>query len=153
MILLPQKIMSPSTPNLQQMNMQQQLQIQQQNYQQITRAGGTPPPTQEQIKASWQQQLQGKAPQLTKQQQLEKEMVEILREVQKSEQDAQQNDYYHSPEYVNDVPNYIKAKDLIKSMLEGKIPLSVKDAYYFMEAAYGKLHLTYDEYNKLIKNF
>ena len=26
-----------------------------------------------------------------------------------------------------------------KSMLDGKIPLSVKDAYYYEEAAYGKL--------------
>ncbi len=148
----PNPLQAHTVPSLQQMQLERQMQIQQQNYQQILNMGGTLPPTQEQIKTAWQQQIQGKTPPPNRQQQIEKEMVEILREVQKSEKGTQQNDYYHSQEYVKDVPNYTKARDLIKSMLDGKIPLSIKDAYYFEEASYGNLHLSYEEYNKVIKN-
>lgn len=64
----------------------------------------------------------------------------------------QQANYYNSPQYLDDVTNYISAKDFIREMLEGKRPLSIKDAYYKAEAAYGNLLLTYTEYNALIKD-
>lgn len=37
-------------------------------------------------------------------------------------------------------------------MLEGKRPLSIKDAYYIVEASYGNLLLSHDEYTALIKS-
>ena len=139
-------------PTLQEMREQEQWLIEQQNQKLLQQFNNTPKPTKEDIAEIQQYQQQGKAPQQNNQQRIQKQMFDLLQEIRQDETKLAQTDYYHSPEYVNDVPNYVKAKDLIKSMLDSKIPLSVKDAYYFMEASYGKLHLSYDEYNTLIKN-
>jgi len=39
---------------------------------------------------------------------------------------------------------------MLKDMLSGKQKLSVKDAYFAVESAYGNLHLTSEEYNNTI---
>lgn len=139
-------------PSLQEMREQQQWEIEQQNARIQQQFNNTPKPTKQDITELQQNQLQGKAPNPNQQQQMRKEMFGLLEEIRKNDQLAQDRDYYHSLEFIQDGPNYIKAKDLIKSMLDGKIPLSLKDAYYFEEAAYGKLHLTYEEYNKTIND-
>lgn len=89
--------------------------------------------------------------QVSAQRKLEIEIAELLREAEQKSFIIGEGAYYTSPRYLNDLPNYIKAKNLIKDMLAGKQPLSVKEAYYFQEAAYGNLHLSYQEYNDIIK--
>lgn len=61
-----------------------------------------------------------------------------------------QLEYYQSKQYLNDLSHFEKVKDMLKDMLSGKQHLSIKDAYFAVEAAYGNLHLTYEEYNKII---
>jgi hypothetical protein len=139
-------------PSMQEMREQEQWQIQQQNQKLLQQFNNAPKPTKEDIAELQQNQQQGKAPNPNQQQQMRKEMSELLEEVRKNNQLAQDKDYYQSAEYIQDVPNYTNAKDLIKSMLDGKIPLSIKDAYYYEEASYGKLHLSYEEYNKVIND-
>lgn len=80
----------------------------------------------------------------------EKAMVDLLHEVNDNYRAISEMEYYSSSRYLNDLPNYVKAKDLINGMLQGKKPLSIKDAFYFSESAYGNLPLTYDEYNNII---
>jgi hypothetical protein len=89
--------------------------------------------------------------QITPKMRLEREMVDLLRESQYNSSVIGDAKYYNSIQYLKDLPNYTKAKDLIKEMVEDKRALSIKDAYFLAESAYGNLHLTYDEYNKLIK--
>src|SRR5690606_21202592 len=112
--------------------------------------GNEPPPTQEEIRRAQQRQLEGKAPDMTPRQKMEKEMVEILRAAQHNTALINEKNYYRSSYYLNDLPAYERAKELIRRMLEDSAEISVKDAYYFSEAAYGRLHLTYSEYTSLI---
>lgn len=88
--------------------------------------------------------------QMTPQAKLEKEMTELLRENQSINSITNEKDYYNSDYFKNDLSGYIKAKQAIQEMLDGKQSLSIKDAFYFSEAAFGDLHLTYNEYNKTI---
>ncbi|WKZ76256.1 MAG: hypothetical protein QY303_05020 [Vicingaceae bacterium] len=88
--------------------------------------------------------------QMTPQAKLEKEMTELLRENQSINSITNEKDYYNSDYFKNDLSGYIKAKQVIQEMLNGKQNLSIKDAFYFSEAAFGDLHLTYNEYNKTI---
>ncbi|MDB5227818.1 MAG: hypothetical protein JWN78_2011 [Bacteroidota bacterium] len=146
----PNPIQPPYVPSLEQLRNNSQTQINSTNYEAMKKTGYVSPPTQADIIANQQRQLQGKPPKLSKQQELEKEMTSLLQELTKNNQLAHEEDYYHSSKYLNDLPNYVKAKSRIKDMLDGKIPLSVKDAYYLAESAYGNVPLTYEEYNKLI---
>lgn len=112
--------------------------------------GQTPPPTQADIAAQQQRQLEGKPPEQTLKEKVMQDMASLLKEADRKSAELKSTDYYNSPEYLNDQPNYINAKDFIKEMLDGKRPLSIKDAYYKSESAYGNLLLSYEEYNKLI---
>ena len=89
--------------------------------------------------------------QMTPQAKLEKEMTELLRENQSINSITNEKDYYNSDYFKNDLSGYIKAKQVIQEMLNGKQSLSIKDAFYFSEAAFGDLHLTYQEYTNIIK--
>ncbi|WKZ76197.1 MAG: hypothetical protein QY303_04715 [Vicingaceae bacterium] len=89
--------------------------------------------------------------QMTPQAKLEKEMVDLLRENQYGNSITSEQDYYNSDYFKNDLTNYIKAKNIVKEMLEGKRALSIKDAFYYSEAAYGNLHLSYQEYVNTIE--
>lgn len=75
----------------------------------------------------------------------------VLNEVAYTDFQMQSSGYYDSLRYKNDFPNYLKTKQHFKEMLSGKRKLSLKDAYYEMEAAYGSLHLTYKEYSDIIE--
>lgn len=90
--------------------------------------------------------------QMTPSMRIEKEMTEAWNEASYNNAMVSEYDYYNSPKFVNDFPNYIKAKDLIKEMLEGKKALSVKDAYFLSESAYGNLQVSYEEYSKIIQD-
>jgi hypothetical protein len=143
---------APTVPSLSESHQQEQLRIQQQNRQLMQQFGHTPPPTQADIQAAQQRQLQGKPPELAPRMKMEKEMVEILKESQNSNSATNEKGYYNSAEFKNDLSNYIKAKDIIKAMLNNQQNLSIKDAFYFSEAAFGSLHLNNQEYNNTIKS-
>jgi hypothetical protein len=124
--------------------------VRQQQKQTMQVMGQTPPPTQADIGAQQQRQLEGKPPEQTLKEKVMQDMASLLKEADRKSAELKSTDYYNSPEYLNDQPNYLTAKDFIKEMLDGKRPLSIKDAYYKSESAYGNLLLSYDEYNKLI---
>lgn len=89
--------------------------------------------------------------QMTPQAEMEKEMVELLKESQYANSITNEKDYYNSDYFKKDLSGYIKAKEVIKEMLSNQQSLSIKDAFYFSEAAFGNLHLSYQEYNNIIK--
>ncbi|MGV6861020.1 MAG: hypothetical protein ACWA41_04565 [Putridiphycobacter sp.] len=70
----------------------------------------------------------------------------ILNEVNKINQHFSHSNYYSSTKFQNDFSNYKKAKNTLKLMLSGKKALSIRDAIYQIEAAYGNLHLSYEQY-------
>ncbi|MCU0443107.1 MAG: hypothetical protein MUE96_11975 [Bacteroidia bacterium] len=123
-----------------------------QNLEYRQKFGHDPQPTQQSIADAQERQRNGKPPELTPREKMMQQVNESLVQDQKRNSEVVQSDYYHSPEYIADLPNYTGAIDFIREMLEGKRKLSVKDAYYKAEAAFGRLHLTYDEYNSLIKS-
>lgn len=59
--------------------------------------------------------------------------------------------HYTSPEFTQQTQAFTNALQKIKNMLNGKTPLSLKDAYYAIENAYGNPYLTKKEYNEQIK--
>lgn len=122
------------------------------NLRHVQQFGNKPLPTQQSIAAEQERQIQGKAPELSPMEKMMRQVNESLVEDQKKNANAQQTDYYHSPVYLADLPNYTNAIDFIMEMLEGKRKLSVKDAYYQAEAAFGNLQLNNQEYNTLIKS-
>ncbi len=126
--------------------------IEETNRQQMQLFGNQPPPSQEDIRKAQQRQIEGKPPELSPREKMEKEMVELLWETQYNSAVANSKGYYNSQTYLMDVSDYIQARDRIRKMLYDSIPLSIKDAYYFSEAAYGTLHLTYGEYIALIES-
>lgn len=89
--------------------------------------------------------------QISSQLKLEKEMTELLRENQSITSITNEKDYYNSDKFKNDLLGYIKAKQVIQDMLNGKQNLNIRDAFYFSEAAFGDLHLSYQEYTDIIK--
>lgn len=144
-----QQPLAPSTMQLQQ---EQQLRIQQQNREVMQRMGFTPPPTQAEIVASQQRHIHGKAPEPTKHDKIQIEVNSLLVEANKEEKKRNEADYYHSSQYLDDLPKYIEAKQIISNMLLNKGVLSIKDAYYVAEAAYGNLLLAKNEYDHLIQS-
>jgi len=143
---------APQPMSLQNYNKQQQQQILQQNQQTMSKFGYTTPPTQADIKTAQQNMLHGQAPAPTRQEQLNKQVEDLLIEADKDLEKLKNTNYYASDAYTKDLPNYIIAKDKIINMLDGKTPLSIKDAYYYMELAYGNVPLGYTEYNNIIRN-
>lgn len=61
------------------------------------------------------------------------------------------SDFYYSSEFATKSKSYNNAFNTLKNMLTGKIPLSVKDAYYEIESANGNTFLSKEEYNHQIK--
>ena len=87
---------APTVPSLSETRQQQQLRIEQQNRQLMQQFGHTPPPTQADIQAAQQRQLQGKPSELTPRMKMEKEMVDILNESQSSNSAKNEKSYYNS---------------------------------------------------------
>lgn len=110
------------------------------------------PPTQKDIAAAQARQLNGKPPELTRREVLQKHIDDLLQEAYTLNHIATEADYYKTEKYLQDVPNYTHAVDVISEMLDGKKPISIKDAYYNAEAAHGNLHLSYEEYTSLVQS-
>ena len=65
---------------------------------------------------------------------LQNEMKELLQESERNDFIASEKAHYQSKTYLDDLPRYIKARDLIADMLQGRRDLSVKDAFYLAVA-------------------
>jgi hypothetical protein len=74
---------------------------------------------------------------------------ELFRVLDELKQEQAYN-YYHSSRYLNDLEAYRKSRGLLEEMLSGARPVSVKDAFFIAESAYGDLHLSYKEYSAII---
>lgn len=112
-----------------------------------------PPPTASEIEQKQYEQLYN--PQQLKQDltEFEKLSLELLNDAYVSES-AKRVDYsyYKTPEFKNKTQAFENAYNNIDQMLSGKKSLSVKDAYYQMENAFGNTYLNYSEYSKTIKD-
>lgn len=60
-------------------------------------------------------------------------------------------DYYNSAEFAQKTKSYTDALRQLQNMLSGKQPLSVADAYFSVEYAYGNSYLTQAEFKSIIR--
>jgi len=79
------------------------------------------------------------------------ELLNELNELRSDELSRGNSNYYASDKFKNESASYWKAKELLGNMLSGKAPISLKDAFYILENAYGNTHLSYAEYNSILK--
>ncbi len=91
--------------------------------------------------------------QLSPDMEFQTELLYLLQEVSTINQQIIASGYYTSGSYLADMVNYENAFTSLKDMLEGKYPISLADAFFIEESAYGNLYLTYQEYkNKIIRS-
>jgi hypothetical protein len=82
----------------------------------------------------------------------QQEIADILNEVHSSENSRRFNmNYYKSSEFTTKIKPYSDALQSLKEQLEGKRKLSISDAYFVMENAYGNSFLSKKEYDQIIK--
>jgi hypothetical protein len=60
-------------------------------------------------------------------------------------------EYWKSPDFIKAAQPFYDAFNSLKDQLTGKTPISVKDAYYAIESAYGNVFLTKKEYDAQIE--
>lgn len=79
------------------------------------------------------------------------ELLSILNEANTNETGKRMNfEYYKSPEFASKTKPFADALITLKNMASGKTLISLKDAFYVMESAYGNTYLTYKEYCNII---
>lgn len=101
---------------------------------------GSFPPTAEQIRAG--------AEASARQKQLHA-LAALLSELSHIEP-RYQADFLQSPEFLEAVRPFHTTFARLKDMQEGKLPFSLKDAFYIYESAYGHGYLSYEEYTKVL---
>lgn len=80
-----------------------------------------------------------------------KELLDILNEVHTEEVPRRTDfSYYKSVEFVAKTKPYTDALQHLKEQLSGKIKLSVSDAYFAVENAYGNTYLSKKEYDQIL---
>jgi len=80
------------------------------------------------------------------------EILKILNEANASESGKRLPfDYYKTAKFINKTKAYTDAFNLLKDMANGTIPISLKDAFYIIENAYGNMYLSYDDYCSIIE--
>lgn len=89
---------------------------------------------------------------LSRQFQQEKELLNLLNEVHATEKGSPKVDmkYFKTPEFAAKIKSYTDALQNTKEQLTGKRKLSVADAYFIMENAYGNSYLTKKEYDNIL---
>jgi hypothetical protein len=113
--------------------------------------GQNPPPSQADIAAQQQRQLQGKPPELTPQEQRMTELKNLLNEVKTINTSMKKTGYYDQPAFKEDFKKYQNTLTTFKEILTtDQKNISLADAIYKSESAFGKLHLTYKEYKRNI---
>lgn len=111
------------------------------------------PPTEEEIQAALKKQVAGQAPELNRQQKQHEEVkrqIAFLNQTAYVRKELEKVKYYQSHPYTSSMERYEKAFQGLQQMLEGAQPLSLRDAFYQMENAYGNLHLSHSEYNNIL---
>jgi hypothetical protein len=136
--------------SLQEQRLQQQEHIQQQNRQIMVSLGNTPPPTQADIVANIQQQINGQPKALTTEQKQQKELAKLLNETHYKEPKA--SNYWQTPAFVEKEKPYYTALNQLKAQLTGTKPLSVADAYFEIENAEGNVLSSKKEFKDNIAN-
>lgn len=125
--------------------------INQQNRNAAQIMGYKPPPTQADIKEEIKNRMNGKQPELTEQQKQSKEIVTLLKEAYSEEKNRRfDKNYFKTPEFSAKTKSYTDALQYLKGMLSGKNKLSVANAYFAMENAYGNSYLTKKEYDNIL---
>jgi hypothetical protein len=79
------------------------------------------------------------------------EVLNDLNEIRSDQALRDNSNYYSSEKFKSESAAYWKAKALLDNMLSGKTPISLKDAFYILESAYGSTHLNYNEYTSTLK--
>lgn len=78
-------------------------------------------------------------------------LLSILNEANTNETGKRMNfEYYKTSEFASKTKSFTDALSTLKNMASGKTPISLKDAFYIMESAYGNTYLTYKEYSNII---
>lgn len=109
------------------------------------------PPTQADIENELKQRINGKAPEMSAEQKQAKEVLSLLNEVHLEEKNRRFDaKYFKTPEFLAKTKSYRDALLCLKDMLAGKSKLSIANAYFVMENAYGDSYLTKKEYDKLL---
>jgi len=118
--------------------------VDQQNRQAAQMMGVNLPPTQADIDAEIKNRMQGKPPALTAEQKQRQSVSDVLNEVHSIEPSL--NEYWNAPDFSAKEKPYRDALNKLKEQLEGKRKLSVADAYYDVEKAYGNPMLNQKEF-------
>ncbi|MFA6925166.1 MAG: hypothetical protein WC223_13055 [Bacteroidales bacterium] len=80
------------------------------------------------------------------------ELLNILNEANTNETGKRMNfEYYKSVDFASKTKPYTDALNSLKNMATGNKPISLKDAFYITENAYGNTYLSYKEYCNIIK--
>ncbi len=123
--------------------------IDQLNKQTMQAMGYNPPSIQAEIRASQQNQVNGKPPALTQQEKQQQQITDLLSDVNKTEPAT--SEYWKAPDFAEKEKPFYNALNNIKKQLDGEKSLSVKDAYYEVEYAWGDIFLTKKEYDNEVK--
>jgi hypothetical protein len=79
------------------------------------------------------------------------EILSDLNEARNNESVKKRTTSYSPNKFTTESASYWKAKAVLNDMLSGKISLSLKDAFYSLENAYGNTYLSYAEYNSTLR--
>lgn len=141
----------PHVPSPLEREQLQKQQIEEQNRQLMIQFGHNPPPTQADILAKEQRWLKGKAPEQTQKEQQMAELKNLLNEVKTINTSMNKASYYEQAAFKTDFKKYQSTLTYFKQLLANDPPhISLADAIYQSESAFGKLHLTYKEYKRNI---
>ena len=77
----------------------------------------------------------------------QKEMVALMQDLQKNARNYNTRQYQPNPQRTKD---FYPALDYLQKMLNGAVPMSVADAYYSIEKAFGNVYLTKEQYDSTI---
>jgi hypothetical protein len=129
--------------------------IKQQNYQAMKMMGYEPPvvpPSDPYLAHQFIINQYNQSVNPTQSQKQEKELTNILNEANKEEYGKRSKfEYYKSSEFSQKTKPYWDALNSLKSMASSGKSISLKDAFYKMESAYGIPYLTHKEYSDIIK--
>lgn len=81
----------------------------------------------------------------------QQEIQEIIKEINENSRRYQQIDQQRAVASTAHIKGFEDALKRLNDMLSGKVRLSVADAYYTIENAFGNTYLTREEYNNIIK--
>jgi hypothetical protein len=81
---------------------------------------------------------------------MHQEVLDDLNE-RRNDDASREDAFYASERFKADNASYWKAKQQLSDMLAGRTPMSLKDAFYILENAYGNTYLSYEEYSFTLK--